>query len=389
MRVCGIIAEYDPFHSGHLYHLTQARERSRADFVAVVIGCAFSQRGEAMLFGSHDRARMALMGGADLVLGMPVSFSCAQANRFARGGVSILSRLGPVSHLSFGCEQGSEAHLSPTAELLRAPTAAFAKRLKAGLAAGHSFARAQGEALAACLPSIPPETFSAPNFILGISYLLELKRLGSAITPVPIPRSGDYHALGLTALPSATAVRASLLQGGWPGVKASVPESSLDVIRQAAEKGLLHRPQALDKLLLATLIDGDAQRLLTSPEMSEGLEQRILVRARQARSRAELISLVKTRRYTQARVCRALSHTLLGLGSFPDRPGYARLLGFRKSAVPLLQAIKDAGFPLLDRAGRRAPDDFAQDMRAEMLWALGAGQLPASAWLYPMIVIDD
>ncbi len=389
MRVCGIIAEYDPFHSGHRHQLKSAREQSGAEYVVAVIGCAFSQRGEAMLFSTQARAEMALRSGADLVLGMPVSFSCAQANRFARGGVGILHSLGPVTHLSFGCEQGFAAHLAATAELLHRPSPAFIRRLKAGLEAGLSFAAAQGEALGACLAQVPPRAFSAPNFILGVSYLAELARLGSGIRPLPIPRGGDYHAKGLSGLPSATAVRAALLQGNWPGVRASVPEESLAVIRPAVERAQLHRPGALDALVIARLMEAGEQRLLPSPEMSEGLEKRIAARARQAASRQELIDLVKTRRYPRSRVSRAVNHGLMGLTSFPDRPGYARLLGFRKRAAPLLKAIKSGGFPLIDRPGHAASPDFSQDMRAEELWALGAGLPPASAWQHLMIVLDE
>ncbi len=388
MQVCGIIAEYDPFHLGHHHHLTLARERSQAAYVVAVIGCAFSQRGEAMLFDTQARARMALIGGADVVLGMPVSFSCAQANRFARGGVSILHGLKVVSHLSFGCEPGGDAHLKRAAELLLHPSAQFASILKNKLQEGHAFAKAQGEALAACLPDVPAALFSAPNFILGLSYMLELQRLDSPIIPVPIPRSGDYHAQGLSPLPSATAVRAALRQGAWPGVAASVPPGSLAIIKASAANGRLHPPDALDSLLLGSLLQADEARLLASPEMSEGLERRILAKARLAASREDLLRMVKTRRYTQARVSRALSHALIHLNSFPDRPAYARLLGFKKQAEPLLKAIKQSGFPLIDRLGKASDQDLAQDMRAEELWALGAGLAPASAWQKPMIVLD-
>mgnify|MGYP000864007112 FL=1 len=89
MKVCGIIAEYDPFHEGHLHQLRRARELTQADYMVCVLGSAFSQRGDAMMFSTQDRARMALANGFDLVLGMPYSFSCAQANRFAVGGVGI------------------------------------------------------------------------------------------------------------------------------------------------------------------------------------------------------------------------------------------------------------------------------------------------------------
>lgn len=388
MRVCGIIAEYDPFHLGHRYHMERARELAGADYVVVVLGCTFSQRGEAMLFASHDRARMALLSGADLVLGMPASFSCAQANRFARGGVSILNSLGAVTHLSFGCEPDGREYLSRTADLLHHPSLAFARTLRAGLKTGKSFARAQGEALSACLPDVPPAVFANPNFILGISYLLELKRLRSPICAMPVVRAGEYHAQSLSPLPSATAVRHALSQGGWQGVRASVPLESFFVIRDAVENGRLHQPHALDAWLIGTLNIGGEASLQLSPEMSEGLERRVLAKARHAKTREELLDLINTRRYTRSRVNRALSHALLGLIQFPDRPAYARLLGFRRSAAPLLKRLKSASIPLVDRPGRGAPPGFFEEMRAEELWALGAGKPMASAWRYPLIVID-
>jgi predicted nucleotidyltransferase len=193
MRVCGIIAEYDPFHKGHLYQLDQAREKTRADYMVCVLGCAFSQRGEAMLFQTHDRATMALANGFDLVLGMPFSFSCAQANRFARGGVGILQGISAVTHLSFGCETDNLDWLTSGAQLLNRPSIPFIQSLKRGLSQGRSFAQAQGQALAEHLPELPKQLLSSPNFILGLSYLRELEHLKSHITALPVRRETDYH----------------------------------------------------------------------------------------------------------------------------------------------------------------------------------------------------
>ncbi|NLO13351.1 MAG: nucleotidyltransferase family protein [Clostridiales bacterium] len=388
MRVCGIIAEYDPFHLGHRYHMEKARELSGADYIVVALACAFSQRGEAMLFETHDRARMALLSGADLVLGIPASFSCAQANRFARGGVSILNSLGAATHLSFGCEPDSGEYLSRTADLLHHPPIAFSRTLRTALDTGKSFAHAQGEALSACLPDVPPAVFANPNFILGVSYFLELKRLCSPICALPVVRAGEYHAHHLSPLPSATAVRHAFGQGCWQGIRASVPPESFFIIRDAAENGRLHQPHALDPWLMGTLNVSGLASLKRSPEMSEGLERRILAKARQAKSREELLDLINTRRYTRSRVNRALSHALLGLTNFPDRPSYARLLGFRRSAVPLLKRIKSTSIPLVDRPGRNIPPGFLEEMRTEEFWALGAGRAMASAWRYPVQVIN-
>lgn len=388
MQVCGIIAEYDPFHKGHLFQLNRARELTRADYMVCVLGGAFSQRGEAMLFHTFDRARMALENGFDLVVGMPFSFSCAQANRFARGGVGILEKMSLISHISFGCETERLDWLKTAARIMNHPDAAYVRKLKEGLAAGNSFVKAQGRALMDAMPELPEDLISSPNFILGLSYLRELERLGSPIKPVPVLRKGSYHSLGDDALASATAVRALLLKGDINGALSACPEASRPLMEQAFLSGGIHRPESLDRVLIALLLEDRRKAMLRSPEVTEGLEDRIHQMARQAATRQELASLVKTRRYPYARISRALSHLLVGASDFPEAPEYARLLGFRKRAGSLLSLLATAGFPMIDKPARAGWTGVKEDMRAEELWALGAGQRPRSAWHHQIILLD-
>lgn len=376
MIVCGIVAEYDPFHRGHLYQLKEARRKSRADFMVCVLGSAFSQRGEAMLFDTVSRARMALMNGFDLVLGMPVSFSCAQANRFAMGGAGILHRMGVVTHQSFGCECDDLNPLQDTARLLHQPTEAFTRCLQAALAKGHSFAAARGQALAHCLPQVDSRLFQAPNFILGVSYLLAHLALGSRITPLPVLRQSDYHSSAPGPLASASAVRKMLLDGSQANLSDACPQPSLDIMQHAR----LHHPDALDPALLLKLQGMTPAELAQVPEVSEGLEQRIHAAARAAISREDLIAQARTRRYPRARISRALTQALLGIRQEEPVPAYARLLGFHTRAKPLLAAIQKQGFPLVDRPARGRGVDITLDMRAEETWYIGSGQPMKTAW---------
>lgn len=387
MRVCGVIAEFNPFHQGHRYHLEEAKEKSNADFMVCILGCAFSQRGDAMLLSTHDRAKMALENGYDLVLGMPVSFSCAQANRFARGGVETLHRLGVITHLAFGCETDILSHLQDAARLLLHPDAGFVRLLKSGLSQGMSFAKAQGQALQESIPHLPAHLLKSPNFILGLAYLQELERLQSAAQPVVIHRATDYHSPAPGPMASAGAIRWMILKKDIAAIAEACPQPSVDIILNAMGKKAVHLPDALDKVLLARLMVSDAQSLQASPEISEGLEQRILKAARQARSREELVAMVKTKRYPFSRINRALSHLLMGLNTFSPSPDYARLLGFRKSARPLLQQIGRSGFPLIDKPARCALPGIREDMAAEQLWQLGSGQPVLKAWQEKMVVI--
>lgn len=386
MRVCGIIAEYDPFTRGHLHHLTQARARTGADFVICAISSAFTQRGLPALFATHQRARMALLQGADLVLGMPVSYSCAGADRFAVGGVGILQALGPVTHLSFGVEEGLEEQLAPTAALLGRPDEGFRALLRAKLAEGKSFARAQGEALAMRLPQLRPEALRQPNFILGLSYLKALQALDSPIQAIPVPRHSAYHGRSIEGLPSASALRLALRRGDWAGLKASLPESSYRCIQDAVKAGSLHWPEALDLPLMQAALDGRDHSGIA--EIAEGLDRRIQKLAPSAHGRESLARLVKSRRYPMSRVMRALTGLLLGLQAEPlAQPAYARLLGFRRSAAELLQQIGRSGFPLITRPAREQRPGLRQDMQAEQLWHLGAGQPAARAFEQQIIIV--
>ncbi len=386
--VFGIIAEYNPLHLGHLYQLRTVREQFSAQAIVCVLSCAFTQRGTPALLSTRDRAEAALRCGADLVLGMPYSFGTAQANRFALGGVGILHRLGVVTHLSFGVEEGLMPYLDK-AERLSGGGPRFASLVKTGLQNGLSFARAQGEALKELIPGCPAGALAAPNFNLALCYMQALRQLHSPIRPCPIPRSGSYHETDLAALPSATAVRAGIQRGDWLHVRAAVPKEVYAILSEAMLNGRIHGENALDRVLLDRLSAISAKEAQRMPDISEGLENRVLDAARASVSREELIGRVKTKRYPYARISRALCHMLVGLHmeDCPPLPPYARLLGFRKTALPLLSSIKQSGFPLVSRPARHNEPSLALDMRAEQLWALGAGLPMAQAYREQVIII--
>ena len=387
-NVVGIIAEYDPFHKGHLYQLQTARAQLSAQAIICVISCAFTQRGAPALFSTHARAEMALRCGADLVLGLPYSFGTAQANRFALGGVGILERLGVVTHLSFGVENDLLPFLQDAARLFDGDPR-LALLIKQGLLSGLSFARAQGEALKALLPACPAEALSAPNFNLALCYLQALKRLQSAILPYPVARAGSYRETEISALPSSTSVRSGILRGDWKHVRAALPEEAYRVVSHAVSDGSIHEEGALDHLLLDRLVTISEEEARRMPDISEGLENRVLKAAPLSQSRDDLIDRVKTKRYPYARINRALCHMLVGLheDDCPPLVPYARLLGFRKTALPLLSSVKQGGFPLISRPAKHENPSLALDMRSEQLWALGAGLPMAQAYREQVIIL--
>lgn len=373
MRVCGVICEYNPFHKGHEYHLAAARTKAEAAYIVCVMSGAITQRGA---FARHDkwtRTRMALTHGADLVLELPARFAFAPAPDFARGGVKTLDGLGVVTHLSFGCEGTALPHLTATANAFKKESPAFKAALREGLELGMPYPRAR--ALAAqkiCGGDTLAEAIASPNAALALEYLAALP---NTITPVPVVREGaGYHDAEITALSSATAVRTALENGMLNDALSAVP--CPDLLHDAEMRGDVHTPGVLDIALLARLRTMTPEALRSIWGMDEGLEYRFLSAAKTAATREELILAVKTKRYTYARLSRLCANILLDIPrDFADtyaNPAYARVLGFRREASPLLSAIKKSGtLPLITKAADFDHPLFALDTRAQDLWSLG------------------
>ena len=377
MRVCGVICEYNPFHRGHEYHLARARALTGADYVVCVMSGALTQRG---LFARHDkwtRARAALLHGADLVLELPARFACAPAPDFARGGVMTLAGLGAITHLSFGCEAGALPHLARAAEALRVESPAFRLALREALDRGLPYPRARALALQrACGADGMAGDIAAPNAALALEYLCALP---DGIEAVPITREGaGYHDAQLTGLSSAAGIRAALESGREAEALHAVPCPAL--FRDAEARGDIHLPGALDTALLSRLRAMTAGELRGIWGMDEGLEHRFIAAAGQAATRDALIHAVKSKRYTYARLSRLCANVLLNVtrdfAAANDRPAYARVLGFRREAAPLLHAIKQRGaLPLVTKTADFAHPLLALDVRAQDLWALGCASL--------------
>lgn len=375
MQVCGVICEYNPFHKGHALHLARSRALCGADYIVCVMSGSAVQRG---VFARHDkwtRARMALHNGCDLVIELPARFACAPAEEFAGGGVSLLSSLGVVTHLSFGCEGEAVGALAQAAQVLSEEAPSFKAALREGLDQGLPYPRAR--ALAAGKTSGVgnlESLISLPNASLAVEYL---RALPDSIAPISVVREGaGYHDDALSALSSATAIRAALARGELAKALSAVP--CPDLLERAESCSDYHEEDALTRALLYRLRTTSAESLREIAGMEEGLEHRFLAAARSARTRNELILAAKSKRYTYARLSRICMNILLDVRKdFVHKnavPTYARVLGFRRDAQPLLRAIKDhASIPLVTKAADydRADPLFALDVRAQDLWSLG------------------
>ena len=275
MKILGITAEYNPFHTGHEEQIQIARREAGADCVIAVMSASFVQRGEPAVYDKYVRTKLALLGGADIVFELPAPFSAAAAGDFAAAGVSLLESLG-TDILCFGSECGSLEDLSAPAEVLSEEPPAFRSHLQALLKEGKPFPEARAEALSSILSREDISALlKAPNNILGLEYLLAMKKINSRMAAFTHRRKGaDYHQGVLpeeTFFASATALRSCLLAGE--------PEMALPFLPKEAEQ-VLHgeRPLCADDFSL--LLDYTLLRGLPSTDVIEGFDQSLSDRLR-------------------------------------------------------------------------------------------------------------
>ena len=287
--------------------------------------------------------------------------------------MALLSALGVATHLSFGCESSALPLLSAAAALFKAESPAFSAALRARLADGLPYPRARALA-AEQAAGLSAALLAQPNAALALEYL---QALPPEIAPVPVERRGSgYHDAALSSLSSATAVRAALARGDLPAALSAVPSPA--PLQAAEARGFVHEEEALTQALLYRLRTASPDALAALYGMDEGLERRFLAAAQTCASREALLDFVKTKRYTRARLSRLCAYALLDLSrDFAQAhraPEYARVLGFRRSAAPLLKAVKRrSAIPLVTKAADfdRAHPLFALDVRAQDLWSLG------------------
>ena len=369
MKIAGIIAEYNPFHSGHAYHIRKTREITGCDYVVVCMSGNFVQRGEAACMDKWKRAEMALKCGADAVFELPALFALRTADAFARGGAAVLSGVG-CDCLCFGSETADIGYLMKAAEIRENEPAEISEAVKKGLAEGKSHARALGEATAQYL-GLPADALNAPNTTLGVEYIRAIRQLGSKMQPVAVERLGSYHAesMGEGGFASASAIRKAIFEGDIEAARLGVPENVREYITES-------RMHALDDILLHILRDMTPEMIALLPDVNEGLENRVHKCAQTAATMEELIFSIKCKRYTQLRLTRLCAHAMLGLtrqlADDHPLPEYARLIGMRADAAPLLTEIgKRAKLQVVSDAAKLKDNEiFRLECRATDLRAL-------------------
>ena len=405
MKVTGIIAEYDPFHNGHSYHIKKAREMTGADAIVVVMSGHFTQRGMPAFFSRDARVRMAVDGGADLVIELPYIYACNSSHEFARGAAGILNGIGCVDALVFGAETDDMDALGKAARAAAGTDDRSSAYIKEEMKNGVSYPEALTRSVEKIYGTQTAAVLREPNNLLGIEYMKALRELGSGIKPFIVGRRSAAHGESLEMLherkqerriASGTAVRKAVYAGGARAAEMLVPDTSFSIISGYERSSGFSFAEYRDKikknmfeLLKYKIITSDESELAEVYGVAEGLENRLKSCISGADDIDGLIDSVKSKRYTRARISRTLMHLLINLRTTDFetlRETYcARVLGFSPTGGKLLRLMSESSaipvFSNLSRLDKRSPEAarvLKYDMRASDVYALlyGSGDAP-------------
>ncbi len=347
--ILAIISEYNPFHNGHKLHVEKSKELTGADYVIAITSGNFMQRGEPAIIDKFLRTEMALKNGIDLVIELPTVFATSTAEVFATGAMKIVKELRIVNYVSFGSECGDIQKLDTLAELFNEEPSEFVDLLQNELEAGISYPKALENATRLYFnDKTMGAILSSPNNTLGIEYLKAIKKLTLKTIPITVKREYSQVENDLdkikTGLTSATNIRKLILSNRRYDF--TLPYESFEILEEAKANNLLvNGLKAFEDILIYKIRELSTEVIKTYPDVIEGLENKIKEAALISINYEELISNIKSKRYTEARIKRILTHILLDITqedvdiALKTRP-YIRVLGFNEKGRAILSALK-------------------------------------------------
>ncbi len=348
-KVLGIIAEYNPFHNGHLYHIKKSIEETGASSVICVMSGNFVQRGNTSIVDKWTKTKMALANGVDLVLELPTIYSVSSAENFAEGAIRLLDSLKIVDTISFGMEAKDIASLNNIANVLYTEPKEYTTILEHELRKGVSFPKARENAVMMYLNDIKQyaNILTGSNNILAIEYLKAIKKLKSKLNPIGIRREKVLYndEIIIDDFASATAIRKMIATGQFSDIQKVMPKSSYALLADELRKG--HYVLDLSKFqkeIIYNLRKMSVEEIAQLVDVSEGLENAIKNAANSSNNLVDFVNIVKSKRYTQTRIQRILIYALLGITNskmlaFKKAVPYARVLGFNENGKQLISKI--------------------------------------------------
>ncbi|MCD8309391.1 MAG: nucleotidyltransferase family protein [Clostridia bacterium] len=376
MKICAIICEYNPFHNGHKYLISEAKRLSGCDGVLCLMSGSFTQRGDIAVTDKFTRAVHAVKGGADCVLQLPVSFSVAPAEIFALGAIKILSSIPDICCLTFGCENADKELLLKNAEILFKEDEEYKALLKKYSDSGESYAKSCQSALSGC--GGDGTLLGSPNNILALEYIKALLKYCSGIDILPVKRQGSAYSESKIKndYSSARAIRENI---GSRKIKKNVPDYVYKDIKSG--NNFKEIEKTYGDFLHFALIKNTADNIKRTFGCTEGLENKLKNEASKCKSADEIIAAATNKRYTSARIKRILCANLLELyhddsKAFLDAELYLKPLAVKiEKADEILSALSRSPYPVVIRKNdTRAlseqalkclgKDDFADETRA-------------------------
>lgn len=350
-KVLGIIAEYNPFHNGHLLHLTKSKEETGAEYSICIMSGNFVQRGNTSIVNKWVKTEMALKSGIDLVLELPTVYSISSAENFAEGAIKLLNSLKIVDTVSFGSENSDIDILNRFSGILYEEPKQYVEFLNEELKKGLSFPKARENAILLYLNDQKySNILNQPNNTLAIEYLKALKKYKSHIMPIIIKREKAFYNSNciVDEYASATAIRNMIVNNQFNDIRKVMPRLAYDLLMQEIENNqYVIDISKFEKEILYSIRRLSTADLKKFPEVNEGLENAIKNAANSCNTLAELINIIKTKRYTQTRIQRILLYILLNITKkdmYISRKTvpYARILGYSQKGKALISEIYKA-----------------------------------------------
>ncbi len=368
MKICGVIAEFNPLHNGHKYLIETAK--SSADVVVCALSGSFVQRGEPAFISKWDRTRLALSIGCDLCLELPTPWSMSAAANFAFGAVGLLVSVG-IDTLVFGSECGDIDLLLKTADILESTQ--FSEKVKKHLSDGKTFAMARQCAMEETDKKCSIVLQTA-NDTLALEYILAARKIKANIKFLAIKRIGAMHDSDVLD----STVSASFIRQNRIFSEETMPPECANLLNTLDANGHITDYTKLDNAVLSVLRLKEESEFSNLPDISEGLENRLIKAVKTAGNLEELIFSVKSKRYTLARIRRLCMSLFLGLDNsfyFKSVP-FIRPLGFNKLGEKVLKSASKGNVPILSKASNiESLDEFAKkafyaEQRATDIFAL-------------------
>ena len=346
----GIIAEYNPFHNGHLYQIQKAKELTGADTVITVMSGNFTQRGDTSLINKFEKAKIALQNEVDMVIELPTIYSISSAENFALGGIKILNEIGNIDYLVFGIEEENLEKLQAIADVLVNEDDEFKRNIKEELDKGNSYPKAREIVLKKVLSSENVENImQKPNNILAIEYLKALKTTNSKIKPFAIKRKNTMHNDENINenYASGTYIRKLFIENNFNEIKKVVPKYTYERLLELKNQGTyVSSINDFSDIVIYKIRTMTKEEISQIADVNEGLENSIKLASTTCKTIDEIIEKVSTKRYTKTRISRILTYILLDITKSEMEQSknanqYIRVLGINKKCEGILKKINN------------------------------------------------